>query len=196
MGTSGWSAISAEDYRSYFERFGGSFHVHPRVVALVERLTGRPVVYNAYFKDGEPKAAVPLWGRFVVSTNRALQAYGHGAVMDVGTTEVVLPVAEGVRVTAPFVADQLSTVHADSFTNHRPEANQGMLAKGLQTGEHQRSAHSQKKLRYSVRQFEGAGGQIRKVLDFTPAELADIYHKLHLGRWAIRPGPMKIWQWR
>src|SRR4051794_17793715 len=112
MRTSGWNAISAEDYGVYFERFGGSFHVHPRVVALAERLSGRPIEYKAYFDDGEPKSAVPLWGRFVVAGNRALNAYGCRGLIDVGTTEVILPVAEDARIHAPFVAEQLSPLHA------------------------------------------------------------------------------------
>jgi hypothetical protein len=187
MGTSGWSAISAEDYQVHFERFGGSFHVHPRVVALVEKLSGRPVEYKAYFENGEPKAAAPLWGRFVVATNRALDAYGWRGLLDVGTTEVILPVAETAHIHAPFVAEQLSALHAENFSNQKPELENATLAKGLRTGETQRSAKSIKKLNWSHRDFLGAGGEARSVSDFTPAELADIYRELHTKRWGYPP---------
>jgi hypothetical protein len=163
MGTSDWNKISADDYRVYFERFGGSFHVHPRVVALVEKLSGRPIEYKAYFENGEPKAAVPLWGRFVVSTNRALDAYGCRGLLDVGTTEVILPVAEAARLHAPFVVEQLSALHAESFSNQKREPENGTLAKGLQTGEPRRSPKSIKKLNWSRRDFESTGGEVRSV---------------------------------
>jgi hypothetical protein len=187
MGTPGWTAISAEDYQIYFERFGGSFHVHPRVVTLVEKLSGRPVEYKAYFESGEPKAAVPLWGHFVVATNRALDAYGCRGLLDVGTTEVILPVAETTHIHAPFVAEQLSALHADNFINQKLEPLKATLAKGLLTGEIRRSAKSIRRINLGRREFHSAGGEARSVSNFTPGEMVDIYRDLHIKRWGGPP---------
>jgi hypothetical protein len=186
MARSGWRAISSEDYGSYFERFGGSFHVHPTVTKLLEKLSGRRIEYKAFFRDSAALAAVPLWGRYIVATNHAFSAYDHHGLIDVGMTEVVLPVDETALIHAPFVVEQLSAVHAKNFANLKPTP-QMMLAKGLRTGAIQRSARSQKTELQRLRQFESAGGHARQISEFAAAELAGIYADLHQKRWGYLP---------
>src|SRR5688572_17026435 len=102
-----WRSISADAYAAAFARFGGSFAVHRRVVALIERLSQRKVRYAGLGVSGEIIAAVPLWGAYVVATLPALCRYRRGHLIDVGHAEVVLPIAAGARLSFPFKVDML-----------------------------------------------------------------------------------------
>src|SRR5262252_8290061 len=86
-----WETISAEEYNLAFQRFGGSFAVHPRVVALVASLAKRPVRYAGLAHGGKLVAAVPLWGEHIVATHAALKFYDERRLLDIGESEVVLP---------------------------------------------------------------------------------------------------------
>src|SRR6516162_3111448 len=102
-----WKTISAEEYSLAFQRFGGSFAVHPRVVALVASLAKRPVRYAGLRRSHELVAAVPLWGEHVVATG----CTEASSLLDIGDEEVVLPVAEDVLINVPFKASMISNLH-------------------------------------------------------------------------------------
>ena len=112
-----WKTISAEEYSLAFQRFGGSFAVHPRVVALVASLAKRPARYAGLRRSQELVAAVPLWGEHVVATHDALKFYGERRLLDIGESEVVLPVAENVRINVPFTASMISNLHVNNIIN-------------------------------------------------------------------------------
>lgn len=192
MASRSWKTISAEDYRLAFERFGGSFAVHPRVVALVSSLAERPVRYMGLTRGTDLIAAAPLWGEHVVATRLALETYGASRTIDVGDSEVVLPVAEGVRVDMPFEAPMLSSLHAENISNlerdrcpypGRETISSLTLAKGLQTGSCRQTGKSKKRRRLQIQSFRERGGRFHPLRDFSADELAAIYRQLYKKRW-------------
>jgi CelD/BcsL family acetyltransferase involved in cellulose biosynthesis len=188
LARSDWTAISADDYRVAFERFGGSFAVHPRVLALVASLAKRPVRYVGLMHKGELVAAVPLWGQHIAATSLALSAYKQSHLIDVGNQELVLPVAENACINMPFIADTISVLHAENISNLRRVKNfTMMLAKGLQTGDHRISGKSKSERRRKTRRFEEVGGRCCPINELPANEIAAIYIWLFEKRWGLPP---------
>jgi hypothetical protein len=180
------------DYHFAFERFGGSFAVHPRVVDLVCALSRRPARYMGLAHGGEIVAAAPLWGERVLATRAALDAYGASALIDVGDAEVVLPVARDIRIEMPFAAATLSDLHAANIGNlmrdscvypGRENIAHLALAKGLRAGSCRQSAKSRKRRRLQIRRVLERGGAFRPLREFSADDLAAIYRRLYRKRW-------------
>jgi hypothetical protein len=183
-----WTTISANDYQFAFERFGGSFALHPRVVAIVASLARRPVRYAGLIREGALLAAVPLWGEHVVATKPALEFYGKSHLIDVGDSEVVLPVAEDARINMPFTANMVSNLHENNISNLKHETDFTlMLAKGIRIGNHRLSKKRQKERRRQIRRFQEVGGTFRPIGDFSADETAAVYTKLFEKRWGFCP---------
>jgi CelD/BcsL family acetyltransferase involved in cellulose biosynthesis len=185
---SAWTTISAEDYYIAFERFGGSFAVHPRVVALVASLAKRPVRYAGFIRKGELVAAVPLWGTYIAATGLALSAHRQSHLIDVGDQELVLPVAENAYINMPFIADTISVLHAGNISNlKRVKSFTLMLAKGLQIGTCRHSRRSRSKRRREMRLLEEVGGKYYPITELPTSEVAAIYAHLFEKRWGFPP---------
>jgi hypothetical protein len=191
-----WDTISPKDYDFAFERFGGSFAVHPRVVALVASLAKRPVRYAGLTRGGELVAAVPLWGEHVVATRLALKFYDASHLIDVGDSEVVLPVGEDARINIPFIAPMLSSLHENNISNLERDfcpypgcetISSMVLAKGFRTGDHRHSRLTQKRRRNEVRRFEEVGGRFSPLCDFSADEIGELYIRLFEKRWGHDP---------
>jgi hypothetical protein len=193
-----WETISAEEYNLAFQRFGGSFAVHPRVVALVASLAERPVRYAGLTLRRELIAAIPLWGEHVVATRPALKFHGASHLIDIGDSEVVLPVSEDARINIPFIATMLSSLHENNISNlerdFKPHPHRGCetissmaLAKGLRAGDHRHSGTTQRRTRNRVRRFEEAGGKFRHIGDFPSDEVVAIFTQLYEKRWGYPP---------
>jgi hypothetical protein len=187
-----WRTISAQDYQFAFERFGGSFAVHPRVVDLVCALADRPARYMGLAHGGKIVAAAPLWGERVLATRRTLDAYDASSLIDVGDAEVVLPVARDIRVEMPFEASTLSDLHAANIVNltrdscvypGRESISHMTLAKGLRAGSCRQSAKSRKRRRLQIRRVLERGGAFRPLREFSADDLAAIYRRLYRKRW-------------
>ncbi|MBY6241350.1 GNAT family N-acetyltransferase [Methylosinus sp. Sm6] len=182
-----WRAISASEYKVIFDRFGGSFGVHPRVVSLLGALASRDVRYVAYEHKGEWIAAVPLWGEHVVATHLALIDYGCPHLIDIGDSEIVLPLAPCCRIELPFKADLVSPLHAEQIANLGREQDFAMtLAKGLR-GERGLSTKTQARRRRERRRLLEAGGSFSPIAGFSPKEIAQTYKRLFESRWGFSP---------
>src|SRR5450759_55523 len=183
-----WTTISANEYQFAFERFGGSFGLHPRVVAIVASLARRPVRYAGLIREGALLAAVPLWGEHVVATKPALEFYGKSHLIDVGDSEIVLPVAEDAWINMPFTANMVSNLHVNNISNVKHETDFTlMLAKGLRIGNHRLSKKRQKERRRQIRRFKEVGGTFRPIGDFSADETATVYTQLFEKRWGFCP---------
>jgi hypothetical protein len=184
-----WETISAEQYRAAFGRFGGSFQVHPRVVSLVAELANRPVHYVGLSDNGELIAAVPLWGEHIVATQVALKSTRNLHLIDIGESEVVLPLAEGVRITVPFIARMISNLHEGNIINLEREKRFNLtLAKGHQTGDHRGSSDSiSKRCPRWTRRFQKAGGRFFPIGELLPDDTASIFLDLFRKRWDGAP---------
>lgn len=189
---SSWETISAADYHLAFENFGGSFAVHPQVVALVSSLASRPVRYVGLTSQTEILAAAPLWGEHVVATKQALEHYSASHLIDVGDSEVVLPISNSVRINMPFKVSMLSSLHLLNIINLEQDKcpypslesiSSLTLARGLRTGRNQHTAKSKKRRRLQIQRFQELGGQFRPLCDFSTNEIVAIYTQLYKKRW-------------
>lgn len=184
----GWKDIASQDYARAFEELGGSFSVHPRVVALISALVGLPVRYVGLDQGGRLVAALPLWGEHVVGTRAALEFHRAASLMDFGEPEVVLPIARDARIRAPFIADMLSDLHADNIEGLQRERFSTLtLAKGIRTGVHRFSGRNVKNLRRKVRNLQETGATFEPVTRFSPSEVVAIFSRLHACRWGAPP---------
>jgi hypothetical protein len=187
-----WRTISAQDYQIAFERFGGSFAVHPRVVALVCSLADRPAHYVGLACGTDILAAAPLWGEQIVATRSALETCGASRLIDVGDAEVVLPIAGDIRIELPFAASMLSSLHVDNIADlerdacpypGRESVSCMSVAKGLRAGLSRQSPKSKKRRRLQIRRFQERGGAFHPLRDCSADELAAIYKRLYRMRW-------------
>jgi hypothetical protein len=123
-----------------------------------------------------------------MATMVALDRYAKSDFVDFGHSEVVLPVAADVCVTAPFAANSISSLHANNISNLKREPNfKLMIAKGLTNGDHLLSGKSKSEWRRLTRRFEDAGGAFRPIRNFAAAEVAALYSGLFEKRWGFSP---------
>ena len=185
MDENSWKTISATEYTVIFKRFGGSFVVHPDVVAVVSTLAKRSVRYVGLAQHGRFIAAVPLWGEHIVATTVALWKYGALDLIDIGDSEVILPVAEDQLVTIPFKARMISGLHVNNIANierdssHLDASNSMMIAKSL----HEHSGKNKREKRRETRRFLELGGRFRPISELTVAETLEVYTTLYKKRW-------------
>jgi hypothetical protein len=185
----GWTEISAADYAETWQRHGGSVATHPAFVERLSRLADIPVRYLGWSRENTHIAAIPVWGRHLALSRAALKSLGKKGCFDLGNAEVILPVAETTAETATKVAEiplrhagrYLSNRHASAFTGLLRQ--QETLAVLKQT--ERLSAKFRYNQRRELRLFMDAGGVIRPVRDFTPAELAGFYTDLFRQRWGF-----------
>ena len=181
MDENSWKTISADEYEVIFERFGGSFAVHPDVVAVVASLAKRSVRYVGLAREGRFIAAVPLWGEHIVATTLALKHYGELSLIDVGDSEVILPVADNQLIDMPFEAQMISNLHANNIANIELEIWDGgdpsgsmMIAKSIE--EH--SGETKRRRRRETRRFLEFGGRFHPISELTVDEIIEIFAML------------------
>lgn len=174
-----WTVIDAAAYEQAWSRFGGSVATHPRVIERLAGLVGIPVRYLGWQADGDIVAAVACWGRDLALSRKVLKQQGKRGFFDLGNAEVILPVAQDVRVPVRQRMSYVSELNLPLVTTLKPQAESLALAREPED--------YSKKFRYNQRReqrlLEEAGAVLRPVLDFTPAELAAMYERLFQARW-------------
>lgn len=177
----GWCEIDACAYATTWHRFGGSVATHPQVVERLAGLAGIPVRYLGCEQDGELQAAIPVWGRHLALSKDVLKKHGKRGLFDLGNAELILPVAEGARITLRHKARYLSQLNAESIVGLREQPEGLALAREPE--------EYSKKFRYNQRReqrlLEEAGGVIRPMLELTAEEQARIYIELFHRRWGF-----------
>ncbi|AOE87804.1 acetyltransferase [Pseudomonas sp. TCU-HL1] len=176
-------------YRGVWVRFGGSVVTCPSVVERLSALAGIPVRYLGYRVDGELQAAIPTWGNSLALSRRVLKQRGMRNLFDLGNAEVILPAAPGAGIPLRHEGAYLSELNLSGFSGLRQQKEQLAIARAPE--------ELSKKFRYNQRRelrlFEEAGGQIRPVSEFAPAELAAIYTELFERRWGFEvPGKANL----
>ncbi|CDZ94640.1 GNAT family N-acetyltransferase [Pseudomonas saudiphocaensis] len=181
----GWSTIDASAYAEVWQRYGGSVATHPEVVERLARLADIPVRYLAWEHQGELVAAVPCWGRHLALSKDVLKKIGKRGLFDLGNAEIILPVAEQVGVPVRQRMRYVSELNAGAISTLREQPEGLALAREPE--------QYSKKFRYNQRReqrlLEEAGGVLRPMLDFSPAEQAAMYADLFQRRWSFEaPG--------
>ena len=181
----GWRVIDASTYAEVWQRYGGSVATHPDVIERLARLADIPVRYLAWDQQGELIAAVPCWGRHLALSKDVLKKTGKRGLFDMGNAEIILPVAERAEVPVRQRMRYVSELNAAAISTLREQPEGLALAR-------EPEAYS-KKFRYNQRReqrlLEEAGGVLRPLLDFSPAEQAAMYADLFQRRWGFEaPG--------
>ena len=177
----GWTPINAADYAEAWANFGGSVATHPEVVARLADLAGLPVRYLGWLGDGQLQAAIPTWGRHLALSKDVLKQQGRRGLFDLGNAEVILPIAQGVKVAVQHRMRDVSELNAAQISSLREQPEGLALAREPE--------QYSKKFRYNQRReqrlLEEAGGVIRPMLELTPEEQARIYADLFQRRWGF-----------
>ncbi len=181
----GWQVIDASAYAQAWHRYGGSLATHPDVVERLSRLAEVPLRYLGWQQAGDLVAAVPCWGRHLALSRDVLKKTGKRGLFDLGNAEVILPVAEGARVPVRQRMRYVSELNATGISTLREQPEGLALAREPED--------YSKKFRYNQRReqrlLEEAGGVLRPMLDFSPAEQAAMYADLFQRRWQFEaPG--------
>ncbi|WP_313085857.1 GNAT family N-acetyltransferase [Pseudomonas sp.] len=175
----GWRVIDASAYAQAWHRYGGSLATHPEVVERLSRLAGVPLRYLGWEQAGDLVAAVPCWGRHLALSRDVLKKTGKRGLFDLGNAEVILPVAEGARVPVRQRMRYVSELNVTGISTLRMQPEGLALAREPED--------YSKKFRYNQRRehrlLEEAGGVLRPMLDFSPAEQAAMYADLFQRRW-------------
>lgn len=177
----GWSEIDAAAYAQAWQRFGGSVATHPLVVEQLAELAQIPVRYLGWQRDGELKAAIPTWGRYLALSKDVLKRQGKKGLYDLGNAELILPAAADAQAPLRHAGRYLSELNQGRFSQLKPQAESLAMARTPE--------ELSKKFRYNQRRelrlLEEAGGQVRPVSSFTSSELAAIYCDLFQRRWGF-----------
>lgn len=175
----GWTQIDAPTYARAWEKFGGSVATHPLVVEQLADLAQIPVRYLGWEQNGELKAAIPTWGRYLALSKDVLKRQGKKGLYDLGNAELILPAAADAQAPLRHAGRYLSELNQGRFANLKAQAELLAMARTPED--------LSKKFRYNQRRelrlLEEAGGQVRPVTDFSSSELAAIYCDLFQRRW-------------
>jgi hypothetical protein len=187
-----WKSISAEEYARAYALYGGSVITHPAVIAAYSDVAGLPLRYRGISRGGELVAALPAWGRHVAGHRRVLKRLtkSHPSrQIDTGRPEVILPVAEGVRVRLGHRVAHLSVLNATSITNSRLSGVDLAMARPHR----ELSRKSRETRRRELRAMEKAGVSTRPVTEYPPDELTRIYFDLFRKRWGFEAIGQTTW---
>ena len=175
----GWKSVSSAEYAQAWSSFGGSVATHPEVVERLARLADIPVRYLAWEQQGELVAAMPCWGRYLALSKDVLKKTGKRGLFDLGNAEIILPVSAQASVPVRQRMRYVSELSAGHISTLREQPEGLALAREPED--------YSKKFRYNQRReqrlLEEAGGLLRPMLDFAPAEQAAMYADLFQRRW-------------
>lgn len=185
----GWRVIEATQYAEAWHRFGGSVATHPELVERLARLAEIPVRYLGWEQHGELVAAMPCWGRHLALSKDVLKKAGKRGLFDLGNAEIILPIAAQASVPVRQRMRYVSELNAGRISTLQDQAEGLALAR-------QPEEYS-KKFRYNQRReqrlLEEAGGVLRPMQDFSPAEQAAMYADLFQRRWQFEaPGKSRL----
>jgi hypothetical protein len=151
------------------------------------------VRYAGLAHGGKLVAAVPLWGEHIVATHAALKFYDERRLLDIGESEVVLPVSADVRINVPFRAAMISNLHENNITNIERETRFNLtLAKGLLAGDYRLSAKAKRTRRQETGRFQEAGGRFHHTRDLSIDEVVAVFTQLYEKRWGYPPPHKKL----
>ncbi|MBC3413100.1 antimicrobial resistance protein Mig-14 [Pseudomonas sp. SWRI107] len=177
----GWQVIDALAYRQAWDRFGGSVATHPLVIETLAELAQIPVRYLGWSQNGELQAAVPVWGRHIALSKDVLKRHGKKGLFDLGNAEIILPAATGAGAPLRHAGRYLCELSEGRFAGLRPQPEQLAMARPHEA--------LSKKFRYNQRRelrlLEEAGGVVRPVSEFAPAQIASMYCDLFQRRWGF-----------
>lgn len=179
----GWREIDADEYDEAWHQFGGSVATHPEIVGRLSCLARIPVRYLGWFSGEDLLAAIPCWGGHLALAKDVLKQRGRRNLFDLGNAEIILPIADGVRVPVRQRMRYVSEINAEQISGLKPQVEGLALARSPE--------EYSKKFRYNLRRelrlFEEAGGRRQPMADLSAMQQAMIYADLFQRRWGFAP---------
>lgn len=185
-----WQSADEVTYRAVHGLYGGSVITHPDFIVAATELAAVPLHYLVSREtddNGIPLAAVATWGEYVAGTKKAVQSFDVRERIDLGQSEVILPMAANYHGTLGYRCEYLSGLHQNNIGNARPMSSAIALAKGVSLGENTISAKSRNSLKRRLKKFEAEGGEVTTVKELSAEKLADVYRHLFGLRWGKLP---------
>lgn len=177
----GWSPISADEYRTVWQKFGGSVITHPDFVERLSDLTGIPVIYLGWQVEGQLKAAVATWGRELALSKAGLKKHGKRRLFDLGNAEVILPQAAHTEIALRHRTEFVSALHEGRISTLKAQNQELALAREPE--------EYSKKFRYNQRRelrlLEEQGGELLPFTELSSSQQAQIYSDLFEQRWGF-----------
>ena len=180
--------ITEEEYAHYYEELGGSFILHPKVLAFFRDEYGVKAEYHGYVQDGQYAGVAPSWGPFIAGERYALRAHKLTDRVDFGYPLLYLPIAESFRCSILFRARFLVELQRPQlsgavYLKSKSMAILKQIPDALVTGK--------REFRMKERKFANLGGTIKDVQDFSNEEIVDTYRNLFRVRWNHNPHAWK-----
>ena len=179
----GWTAVDAPVYAQAWHTLGGSVLTHPDIIHRLSTLAGLEPRYLAWMPQGEVRAGIATWGRFLALSRAAQRHYRKKETFDLGNAEVILPIAADARIPLRFSLQYLAETQETRIATCKRQKDSLAIARAPEE-------YSKKFLfnqRRELRLFQEQGGLIRPILDFSPEEIAAHYRRLFTLRWGFAP---------
>mgnify|MGYP003365528630 FL=1 len=170
----GWRDSDAATYRQCYEQYGGSINMHPDVLDFVTEKTGQRIRYFQRQEQGE------IVGGYAVLDDKHVGARVWKKY-PISYDDVMLPLAEKCRAMFPERCNRISPALRNNLIN----INYRVARKGtVCIVKDDFSAKTEKNRRNEFRKFVAAGGSCVDQIQFSAAELAEIYMHLFNARFA------------
>ncbi|HEJ9094858.1 TPA: GNAT family N-acetyltransferase [Serratia odorifera] len=186
---SGWRVGTAEEYRTCYRLYGGSFVTHPDVLNFMQRQLN--LRHNYYIKKGENNA---LLGGMCTNGTKEIALIGRTSqqsgidLFPFNKDEIILPISRCVKTVIPYRSKILSRINGRctlnatfSLNSHREIC----LAKTCGKGGY--SASTKNSRNRELKKFLSSGGEVVDQALLTPTQIVDIYFELYAKRWGERP---------
>jgi Mig-14 len=176
--------ISSADYEQAFLKYGGSFCSHPKVLRLLETAARKiPVVYYGVVRNGEIVGAIPVAGQHILATRESLKAIDLYDFIDIGLSELILPLAPEIEIDLPFLGHFISELSAGRLKNARRNPSFDFaFTKGIKSSPPRLQPKTIQTRRREMRRLEADGGEFVPVKSLTIKEFIVEYTRLFLKR--------------
>src|SRR6516164_5941032 len=176
--------IASADYEQAFQKDGGSFCSHPKVLRLLGSAARKiPVVYYGVVRNGEIVGAIPVAGKHILATRDSLKAVDLYEFIDIGLSELILPLAPEIEIDLPFLGHFISELSAARLKNARRNPSFDFaFTKGIQSGFPRLQPKTIQSRRRETRHLEANGGQFVPIKSLTIKEFIVEYTRLFVKR--------------
>ncbi|MGR9073552.1 MAG: GNAT family N-acetyltransferase [Gammaproteobacteria bacterium] len=181
-----WVEVDAKVYQEAYRTYGGSIATHPVFLEALSGVVGISTVFLAKYENGKLLGAIPVWGAYLAGSKTVLKKAGVRGAVDLGNSEVILPLSKCHEFDIGYIGEYLSSVHKSNITNLKP-------MKGISLCMAKRSSlggFSSKFLynrRRELRNFMDGGGEVRSVEEVSNREFVRIYGVLFRKRFGKSP---------
>jgi Mig-14 len=136
--------------------------------------------------------AIPVAGKHILATREFLKAIDLYDFIDIGLSELILPLAPEIEIDLPFLGHFISELSAGRLKNARRNPSFDFaFAKGIKSGFPRLQRKTIQSRRRETRRLEASGGQFVPIKSLTIKEFIAEYARLFLKRRGSAPVGVK-----